>query len=121
MFLKARYLGMKTVSGFTVMNSNAFFFFCTSSGQVPVLITVLSDEEGSLQLRMSLDDRLSSVADELPQFNISFSQVQRFGIFVCVCVFVCVSVTSFGIEVKKHTCTHAYHHIHTYMHRWLSR
>ena len=66
--------------------------FDTSSGQVPVLITVLSDEEGSLELRMSLDDRLSSLADELPQLNISFSQVQRFGIFVCVCVCVCVCV-----------------------------
>jgi len=88
--------------------------FDTSSGQVPVLITVLSDEEGSLELRMSLDDRLSSLADELPQLNISFSQLQRFGVFVCVCMFVRMSVTSFGIEVKKHTCIHA-DHLHTQM------
>ena len=77
-------------------NLNAY----TSSGQVPVLITVLSEEEGNPELRMSLDDRLSSLADELPQHNITFSQVQRFGIYLslslslslslCVCVCVCV-------------------------------
>ena len=60
--------------------------FSTSSGQVPVLITVLSDEGGSPELRMSLDDQLSSLADELPQLNISFSQVQRFGNWVFVYV-----------------------------------
>ena len=60
------------------------------SGQVPVLITVLSDEGGSPELKMSLNDQLSSLADELPQLNISFSQVQRFSIwvFVYMCVYV---------------------------------
>ena len=52
----------------------------TSSSEIPVLVTVLSEAGGSNELREELNKALVTlIEEELQELNISFSEMQRFG------------------------------------------
>ena len=74
-----------------------------------MLITVLSEEGGSSELLQKLRERLIIITEELPELNLTFSAVMRFGEFLLFhshsAIIIKGPISSFIIHDENYHCS----------------